>query len=407
MKKTAWLAGLLALFAWNAVAQEAPAPVAEASASPKITYKIGGYAQFDYRANGKDHAGTDGFKIRRARISVKGTIDDIWGYRVYIDPARDTGLLQEAWLEYNRIPEAKVKIGQYKAPFSLEALTSSDAIDFIEAPTAWDKIAPYEDVGATLSGKFLGGMFTYSVGKFNAQGKNADDTDDNGDGVGRVTVAPVDWMEFGANYMAGLRKNTILDDQKAGTKTVVKTELKTAMGTKFLAFGDGTKTKVVTVGEDLTRQGVDVAVAMGPFLVKAEQISATYGGVTDGTAKTDVTLTSQYATLSVMLTGEERKLGRPVQPASRFDENGWGAWELGVRSESFKTNQEAFDKTLVQGVRQVNGTTVGLTMWANSNVKVMLNYINNTFSEVPLSAVGSDITKKTETGTYGRFQLSY
>ncbi|MFQ5729275.1 MAG: porin, partial [Waddliaceae bacterium] len=94
--------------------------------------KINGYAQVDYRHLFENHPGIDQFLIRRARLDIQGTLEQVWGYRLYMSfGGAASARLQDAWLEYKKWDWFRIRAGQFKEPFSLEALTSSAWIRFV------------------------------------------------------------------------------------------------------------------------------------------------------------------------------------------------------------------------------------------------------------------------------------
>ena len=77
--------------------------------------------------------GADTFDIRRARIGIKYKFGKYYSGEVTANTVGtssdvlDVGYLDVAWFE-----QAKFRFGQFKMPFSLEQLTSSNNIGFIE-----------------------------------------------------------------------------------------------------------------------------------------------------------------------------------------------------------------------------------------------------------------------------------
>ena len=88
-----------------------------------------------------------------------------------------------------------------------------------------------------------------------------------------------------------------------------------------------------------------------------------------------------YVSASYILTGEEQPRNEPVVPCHVFNPctREWGAWEVGVRYEQFRTDAAAFDKDLVSGVRFVTATTAGLTWWPNEHIKFVGNFVYTDF----------------------------
>ncbi|WP_457680263.1 porin [Thermovibrio sp.] len=136
---------------------------AKAARKEDRNLKIGGRILFRFsqtqninEAGGKSIYGDpgNGFTIRKARIFVKGKVDDDFKYKVQI--RADKGAPVELWDAYityspNYLP-ISVKVGQFKVPLSLFYLHSGTKLGLPERPLAVNKIAPvWRDVGVELS----------------------------------------------------------------------------------------------------------------------------------------------------------------------------------------------------------------------------------------------------------------
>ena len=125
--------------------------IAAARPSPEITtkgklefktdehkFRIGGRAQHDITLVGNDGDGSVGSseqQFRRARIYLSGTAWEHWDWKFQFDleDADDSSMsIEDAFIKYKDWGLASVTIGQRKAPFSLNELTSSKYITFIE-----------------------------------------------------------------------------------------------------------------------------------------------------------------------------------------------------------------------------------------------------------------------------------
>ena len=101
-------------------------------------FRIGGRAQHDFTLVGNDGDGNVGSseqQFRRARIYLSGTAWEYWDWKFQFDleDADDSSMsIEDAFIKYKGWGPASVTIGQRKAPFSLNELTSSKYITFIE-----------------------------------------------------------------------------------------------------------------------------------------------------------------------------------------------------------------------------------------------------------------------------------
>ena len=115
---------------------------ATASAFAQVEAKVTGRVQFDARNISNDYNASydrdsasvgDNFEIRRARIGVSGTINKDISYEVVGNGVgSSTNWIDTAYGNYGFNKKAQVRVGRFKQPFSLEEMTSSNNIDFME-----------------------------------------------------------------------------------------------------------------------------------------------------------------------------------------------------------------------------------------------------------------------------------
>jgi phosphate-selective porin len=118
---------------------------------PKVEFKpkVGGYIEGWYRSDGSDLSTqttaakkvSNEFRIRRARIDVKGQATDEVGYRVngnFDGPSPASGSasvkLWDGYITYKAHSLANLTLGQFKFPFTLEGLEGTpDRIPVLRA----------------------------------------------------------------------------------------------------------------------------------------------------------------------------------------------------------------------------------------------------------------------------------
>jgi len=213
----------------------------EESASPaNSTLKLNGYVQVRYT---HWDSGSDGFRIRRARVGFKGEILKDFNFKLQVDGTRSPILLDAA-VEISSIPYATLSFGQFKVPFSLDNLTSSSALDLVNRSQTVEELCPAQDIGSTgrdigvtVCGKFS--ILEYTLGVFNGSGINRVDTNDRKDIVGRLILRPFSFLAIGVSHYIG-------DQRPMGGNTHVNRD----------------------------RTGVDVFFSKGPAFIKGEYIFA-------------------------------------------------------------------------------------------------------------------------------------
>ena len=97
--------------------------------------QLTGYTQIRYQtldeANKKN-----GFDIRRARLDLKGNVTPIFRYRLQTEFA-DKPKILDAYAEIKiAMTILMITAGQFKIPFSLENLTSSNKLEMIDRSQA-------------------------------------------------------------------------------------------------------------------------------------------------------------------------------------------------------------------------------------------------------------------------------
>jgi hypothetical protein len=98
----------------------------------------------------------NGFTVRKARLNVKGKLNNGFGYKIQIRADRGSSVqLWDAYVKYG-LPNLplSLKLGQFKLPVSMSYLKSGTKLSLPERPVAVNKVAPvWRDVGVALTYK--------------------------------------------------------------------------------------------------------------------------------------------------------------------------------------------------------------------------------------------------------------
>lgn len=217
-------------------AQKAAAGKKKFNIESKTKIDLGGYVQAQYV---NDDSAKDEFKVRRARLNLKGNISNV-GWRLQVDavqPLKDAvtsvsqnsttkdvttsttkvvtrPILLDAYLDYSFDTYANLRVGQFKIPFGRENLESSPNLDTINRSQVTEKLVPGRDIrsqgrdiGAQTSGSFdFGGdrkIVEYAVGVFNGAGINVGEDNKRKDFGGRVVVYPIKGLGLGLAHYNG------------------------------------------------------------------------------------------------------------------------------------------------------------------------------------------------------------
>ena len=213
----------------------------ESASQANSSVQLNGYVQVRYTHYWD--TGTDGFRIRRARLGFKGEILKDVNFKLQVDGTR-IPILLDAAVEISLIPYATLSFGQFKVPFSQENLTSSSALDLVKRTQTVVQLCPGQDIGAagrdigvTVHGKFS--IVEYTLGVFNGSGINRADMNEQKDIGGRLVLRPLNSLVIGVSHYIGDRRPI---------------------------FG------AAPVNRD--RTGVDVVFSQGPAFIKGEYIFA-------------------------------------------------------------------------------------------------------------------------------------
>jgi len=160
--------------------------------------KIGGRLQTDWFFSSEDRdiksnvgEQEDGVEFRRARIYFSGLIYGNVEYKLQLDFAGDDADFKDAYLGLTDFPLGTLRMGHFKEPFSLDELTSSKYITFMERalPNAF---APGRNTGFMLHNVASDERMTTAIGVFRDTDDNGENVDDGGYNItSRVTALPI------------------------------------------------------------------------------------------------------------------------------------------------------------------------------------------------------------------------
>lgn len=222
MKKIIAILFIVSLFSgFRALAQGCMEPASTSGGASII-----GYIQPEFKVgfNGDNADGTSkndmGFSFRRARLGFTGNIPYDFSYYVLAEFSsfQKGPYLLDAFVTYNRFkPWFKVSMGQFKKPFGLELTTGCQDLYTINRSKVVNELtSPDRDMGIMISGstgakKIFGlekeNILQYSLSVTNGTGKNTLDIDRAKDFIGRLVIAPFDWISIGGSYHFGKQKN--------------------------------------------------------------------------------------------------------------------------------------------------------------------------------------------------------
>lgn len=387
------------------------------TADKAFKFHVGGRAQVDYvgirgSENVQFGAGgvgrlQDGVNFRRARIEMDGTFWEVidffaeyefLGNTFNVDPTLPANARNivntpgptDLWATLTHLPViGNVRVGNHKPPISLEHLTSSRWLDFMERSLGFDTY-----IGGTNNG-FLPGIsvfnwtdderITWHLGVWrnnqtvlgwNIGGGELDVT-------GRLTWLPI--YEDNGRYLVHLglgMSNRGLDDGVARLRA--RTLLRNGPFTLQTRLSD-----ITVSGDNQTLVVPEFAAIAGPFMIQAEYYGSwimntsvpANTGQNFGTTYTQ----SAYLQTSYFLTGEHRpwnmKGGSGAAPGRVIPNRNFnmmrgedgsnfslGAWQIAARFSWIDLDNRA------QNAGNLYDVTLGLNWFLNPNMKFQWNY---------------------------------
>jgi phosphate-selective porin OprO and OprP len=182
--------------------------------------QLSGFTQLRYLQM-EEKGKRSGFDIRRARLDIKGSVTPYFSYRLQTEFA-DKPKILDAIGEIKLTDYFIITAGQFKIPFSMENLASSNKLEMIDRSQVVEALVARgkdlignqngRDIGIQIGGGFLKKngipLIEYRLGAFNGSGINiADTANDAKDIVGRLVINPVKGLSLGGGYYGGYGKS--------------------------------------------------------------------------------------------------------------------------------------------------------------------------------------------------------
>ncbi len=370
------------------------------SADSNFQLKVGGYVQADSRffSDDSQRLDTSTFVLRRVRPLFEGTVYKYFDFRLMPDFGNGQTVLQDAYLDFNYLPGAKIRFGKFKPPVGLERLQAARDIDFVERGFPTD-LVPNRDLGVQLMGDNLaGGIFNYALGIYNGvpDGMIGDvDTNNTKDFDARVFVHP-----FRKTSIAGLEGLGVGLSGTKGSQQGALPTLKTSGQSTFFSYSPG-----VVASGDLHRLSPQAYYYWGHLGLLAEYVQSVQE-VKRATTSGEIKNQAWQVEGTFVLTGEKASY-RAVTPKKAFDptNRSFGALELTGRYGRLNIDNDAFifkfaDPT--NSASEANAWLVGLNWYFARNLKFVVNYEQTHFK-----GGGPTGDRETEKVVLSRFQIGF
>ena len=334
-----------------------------------IEMKFGGRIMYDISA-WNDNSGSDnsyGSEFRRVRLYNSGNIYGNIKYKLQLDFAGGNISYKDVFMELSEpLLNGNIRVGHFKEPLRLEALTSSKYITFMERalPIAF---APERNTGIMYH-TTIGDKISLQAGGFfeaNSYGNDKELTNklnitsrltylvmNNEDNILHIGVA---------NSMRDNSENTYSLSSRAENH----------LGTKLLQpeFTDVDEINIV---------GTEIAYVRNRLSLQGEYLRTTVS-LSPEYYSSEHELNGYYGQVSYFLTGESRPYKSSyagfnrVKPNNNYGSNGKGAIELVGRISKMDLSNA--------GMGILDSKTIGVNWYLNPNTRVMFNYVMGEFAE--------------------------
>jgi phosphate-selective porin OprO/OprP len=320
--------------------------------------------------------------FRELRVILTGTAYDHIAFKSEMDFAnvRD---IKDIWIGYTKAPFfGDIKVGHFKEPVSLEQLTSTKYISFMERALPIEAMSPGRNIGIMCNNIIFDDRMTWAAGAFLVTGSFSDVgdfTDQLSEAFGRSLTARVTGIPRYANngrtllHLGFSYSHQFRDNERAESNMKLRTHPESRIPNEVL----------VNTGEFPTN-GVnlfngELAMVSGPFSFQGEYSHA----LTDASTVGNPRFWGFYGYASYFLTGEHRNYDRSlgvfsgITPKHDFYlfEEGWGAWELAFRFSYVDLNDKG-----INGGKERN-FTFGTNWYLNKKSRFMFNYIHATVKD--------------------------
>jgi len=358
--------------------------------------QLDGWYTDDRGQGGTDGSDSDGWRFRRARLDLRGTVYGNVHYRAQYelgdavdnaDPSNTTPKpgFRDVYLKIDElVGPLYLQAGQFFFPFGLDTQQGANHMSFMERDpaTVLGPGASGRSTGFATGGSFGERNGTWKTGIFDiASGEDGDAISGRYEGSGRVTYK-FDLEESSFVHVGG--------SASAGSAEGVRFRSRpgTSLGNNLV---DSTS---IADADGVQRFGGELAGVFGPFSAQAEYITADVDSVTAN----DPSFSGYYLLFSYFLTGESRnyadgmfEANKPTSPWMGWGE-GTGAWEIALKYSALDVDDATNDG------QELSMISAAVNWNLNTNARISFNY----------TTAENDEAAQVDQDSYGvRFQVSF
>lgn len=328
----------------------------------------------------------NGFGFRRVRLGAQGTIEDSASWVSEVELAGGNVRLRDVFIGLDAVPGTQqIRIGHFREPYSLEGMTSSNFITFMERASI-NVLSPARNWGVCGYWWSESERVLFTLGAFR------DGTGSNGQSVGdgdnwaytaRLTGLPIyepddttfRLVHLGAAFSQRVPPNDVINfTPRTGSNLLTVEDNPGSPFLPSLSFNAGS----------YQLYNLQAASVLGSLSFQAEWSAAAVQQNDAGT----VFVSGFYVASSYFLTGEHRGYNRtrgsfdrvdvlrPVVRSTSDQNCGWGAFELASRFGylDFSSPSLPVDSDGVDVRTHLYELTFGANWYLNSYTRIMLDY---------------------------------
>ncbi|MDP9085443.1 MAG: OprO/OprP family phosphate-selective porin [Pseudomonadota bacterium] len=343
---------------------------------------------FRSQRGGYDHNNGTGF--RRARLGLEGTAFNAFNYRLEVDFAGNVVSLTDAYLQYTKIPNFLVTLGQHKAPFGLESNNSDNYNMFLERgmfTNAFGNAGAERRIGLSATWtpreaiNLSAGVFGDNESVTRSTGTPLTNTPSESRGVNaRATWEPI--FVTGRIVHLGLagfyRTNLKVGDVAEAVRLTDRPNVR-------VDNGNIADSGIITGVHSLRYAGAEAAAVLGPLTLAGEA-----GRLWLDRPLGDRHFTGFYGYATYALTGETRSFKGGnfdrLRPFHELGKDGLGAFEVALRYDQLDLGSTP---VLARVGNDAKSLTLGLNWYFNPYAKLMFNLIHFIADNSPLDPVGA------------------
>lgn len=331
--------------------------------SPISDVAVAGRIHLDFAAFDNDTANNaSGAEFRRLRFALTGKVKG-WSFKFAPDFSDDEVTLKNAYIR-NKIGKiGKLYIGQFKQPFGLEELSSSNHIPNQERSSA-SKIAVAHQIGIGIFGS--ADNMTWAGSFYSLDDNDANVSDGLGLGA-RFTATPINTGSSIVHLgIAAAAEQYGRNGEDPDEFDRFRIRVRPAGH-----LSDASRTTLINLNNDqrsdVYKVGLEAALISGPLTLSAEWALA---DAEDDTEQGEVH--AYYLNAAYSLTGEQRayrgkkgSLGA-ITPARKS-----GAWEVVARFDEARGEQQPLQGALSNDIK-VRSISAGVNWHLSQNLRFML-----------------------------------